>query len=105
MEKPNHQVGEWTFTFEAERGQRLMKRFRSCTTFAGLWYCRLTRKFVPTERKLPKGGSNHSPPIKSFKAFKRFLRKHPELIGSEVILVSRYIGHNIKANWTQKEPK
>jgi hypothetical protein len=39
---------------------------------------------------------------RSFKAFKRHLRKHPELKeAGEIVLSSRYIGHNITAVWKE----
>jgi hypothetical protein len=92
-------MANWVLEFEAPVGERLMKRYRSVTTFASLWWCNDKRKFVSVHDPLPKGGSNHFWPIRSVKAFKRFLRNHPELQGVEVILVSRFEGHNVKANY------
>lgn len=96
-------AGEWEFEFEAKNGERIMKWFRVCTTFGELWWCNRDKKFRPFGDGLPEGGSNHSPPIRTFKAFKRFLRKHPELQGQEVHLVNRYIGHSVTANFNRGE--
>ncbi len=40
-----------------------------------------------------------SRPIRTFRAFKRFLRRRHEIRGRKVRLVSRYVGHDIEAEW------
>lgn len=95
----------WKFTFEAENGNRIMKRFRSVTTFRKtddqefLWWSYKDRVFRTWDGPVLDASSNHSEPVRSFKAFKRFLRKHPELKGYEVVLCHRYIGYNVTAEW------
>jgi hypothetical protein len=89
-------------TFEARRGQRILRRwFMGITIFSNddqpsLWWCNATRKWVPITTPMPLGGSTHAK-CKSYRAFLRHLRKHPELKGYEVILVSRFHDHNIIA--------
>lgn len=82
-------------TFEAPRGQRLLRRyFMGITTFDGLWWCFETKRWVDDVRKASGSASSHAP-CKSYRAFLRHIRKHPELKGREVILVSRFIGNDI----------
>lgn len=45
---------------------------------------------------------NTSKPIRTLRAFKRFLRDHPELKGRRVKLVSRFIGFNVDAVFDPK---
>lgn len=40
--------------------------------------------------------TTHDTTVKTFKAFKRYIKNHPELYGEKVILVSNYIGHDIE---------
>lgn len=92
----------WVYEFEALAGNRFMKRFLCATTFChedAAWWCNRSKRFVADGEPLPDGGRNNSPPIRSFKAFKRFLRKHPELRGADVTLVNRYVGYDVKATW------
>ncbi len=89
-------------TFEAEHGCRILRnRWMGITTYRkddqpSLWWCYRTKKWVTSNEKMPDGGTSHAP-CKSYKAFLRHLRKHPELKGYEVTFVSRYIGYNITA--------
>jgi len=88
-------------TFEAPLGQRFLRRwFLGITTIResdqdSLWWCFATKKWINNTRG-PKGGSTHAP-CKSYKAFLRHLRKHPELKGYRVVLVSRFVDNNIYA--------
>jgi len=88
--------GEWVFSYELPLGKRCHKRGYSITTYGeNSW-------FHPTNRiwsKSTKGPCSTHTPCKSFKAFKRHLRKHPELQGQEVVFVSRYHGCDITANY------
>jgi ubiquinone/menaquinone biosynthesis C-methylase UbiE len=89
-------------TFEAPLGQRILRnRFTGITVFGEssqpfLWWCHATRKWVTSNTPMPQGGSTHAD-CKSYRAFLRHLRKHPELKGYEVYLVSRFRDNNIIA--------
>jgi hypothetical protein len=77
-------------TFEAPAGTRILRgRFLGITTFDNLWWCYSQRKWVEDTRG---SGSSHAP-CRSYKAFLRHIRKHPEL--TSATLVSRFEGHNI----------
>jgi hypothetical protein len=92
------------FGWDAPLGQRILNsRFIGITAFAlkddqpPLWWCYKTRRWVTSTLDLPDGGSTHAP-CRSFKAFQRHLKKHlTELQGYDIILVSRYDGHDITA--------
>jgi hypothetical protein len=89
-------------TFEAPLRQRILRnQFMGITVFRNddqpsLWWCHATRKWVTITTPMPLGGSTHAD-CKSYKAFLRHLRKHPELKGYEVYLVSRFHDNNIIA--------
>jgi hypothetical protein len=93
---------QMNITFEAPKGQRILRRwFMGITVFRNddqpsLWWCFQTKKWVTANMMTPAGVSTHSD-CKSYRAFLRHLRKHPELKGYEVILVSRYRDNNIIA--------
>jgi hypothetical protein len=95
-----HLIGK-NITFEAPKGARVLRHwFMGITTFSidgnpSLWWCRKTKKWV-TGEFLTDGGSSHVD-CRSYRAFLRHLRKHPELKGYEVVLVSRFRDHNIVA--------
>jgi len=93
----------WRFEFEAPVGQRVLKRFMCVTTYEhNFWWSEEHKMFTCFNHLGNKGGgSSHG--VHSFKAFKRFLRKHPELQGTEVVLVSRFMGHNITAKYEVTE--
>ena len=90
--------------FDAGLRERVLNsRFMGVTTFRrtddqpSLWWCYKTRRWVTSALDLPEGGSTHAP-CKSYKAFERHLKKHAEeLYGYEVVLVSRFEGHNVTA--------
>lgn len=89
----------WQFEFDAPVGTRILgSRFTGITHFSFNkgWFSYADNKWVDTCA----GPASSHAVCKSFKAFKRHLRKHPELkdVG-EVILVSRFIGYNITAKW------
>ena len=88
-------------TFEAPLGQRLLNTYIDSITSRRktdeqpfLWWCYKTRQWVDDVKKLPQGGSTNVR-CRSYKAFLRHLKKHPELKGYQVILMNRYIGYNI----------
>ena len=79
-------------TFQAPIGQRILRRYiMGITTFDGLWWCYETKRWVEE----PKCNASTHAPCKSYKAFLRHIRKHPELKGYEVILVSRFRDNDI----------
>ena len=81
--------------FQAPLGSRFLRRYiMGITTFDGLWWCHETKRWVDDVRKAPGVASTHAP-CRSYKAFLRHLRKHPELKGHEVILVSRLVDNDI----------
>ena len=84
-------------TFQAPLGQRYLRRwFFGITNFEGLWWCYETRRWIDYEKIT--GSASSCVPCKSYKAFLRHIRKHPELKGHEVILASRIPGNNIIVN-------
>ncbi|QIW87799.1 hypothetical protein Ab1vBOLIVR5_gp151 [Agrobacterium phage OLIVR5] len=98
----------WHIEYEAEVHSRVNRYFRSITTcrFSTddpyLWWCYDKKKFVPIEETSGQY-SNHSEGPRTIKAFKRFLRKHPELKGYEVIFVNRYAGLGATAVWIEEK--
>lgn len=79
-------------TFQAPARQRILRRYiLGITTFDGLWWCHETKRWVEE----PKGDASTHALCKSYKAFLRHIRKHPELKGHEVILVSRFRDNDI----------
>lgn len=110
----------WKFKHDAPKGKRVTKGIYNSVT-AGVtaingeatpnWWSHTDNKWSVTPAP---NSSSHCPNINSLRAFKKHLRKHPELEidGFSVILVSRYYGsdengkiihdYNITAYW---EPK
>jgi hypothetical protein len=80
-----------TISFQAPLGQRALRRHIMGIASYGLWWCYETKQWV----KQPKGSASTHAPCKSYKAFLRHIRKHPELKGHEVVLVSRFRGNDI----------
>ena len=89
-------------TFEAPLRQRILRnRFIGITVVRNddqhfLWWCIATRKWVTSNTHMPQGGSTHAD-CKSYRAFLRHLRKHPELKGHVVYLVSCFHDNDIIA--------
>lgn len=90
-------------TFEAPNGHRILRHgFWGITTHAtegastDLWWSYEKKAWVDGVHP---HCSSHAP-CKSFKAFLKHIRKHPELRGRRVIFVSRYVGHNISVEVT-----
>jgi hypothetical protein len=92
------------FGWDAPLGQRILNsRFIGITAFAlkddqpPLWWCYKTRRWVTCISMTTGAASTHAP-CNSYKAFRRHLKKHlTELQGYDIILESRYKGHNITA--------
>lgn len=94
----------WQFTFEAPVGTRVLKRCFGVTTYgkSDVWFCDELDKWLPISEVPEDYGASSNATCRSFKAFKRHLRKHPELkTVDEVVLTSRFIGHNITARWVE----
>jgi GrpB-like predicted nucleotidyltransferase (UPF0157 family) len=93
----------WEFIFEASKPERVHRYFWCATVMdwqkPDLWWCDHSNKFLPHGHPdLEKHcHSNNSKPIRTLRAFRRFLRKHPELRGRRVRLVSRYVGFDVEA--------
>jgi hypothetical protein len=97
----------WKFEFEQPAGARILSgRFFGVCHFddkADLWWGEDERRWAPFDELHNMDVCCTHAPVRSFKAFKRHLRKHPELKKvEEVILVSRFIGYNIKARWVDE---
>lgn len=108
---------DFNYQFEAPRGTRILGRGGwGITTFhpdTFMTWCYARRQWFTTDetytepsrrtgepnryisKEFSKGGSTHAD-CRSFKAFKRHLRKHHEkLKGCKVVFCSRWVGHNI----------
>ena len=88
-----------TLRFEAPVGARMHRYFRGVTlteiTDDNLWYNGDLRKWEPLHSSPNANYSTHAP-CKTLRAFKRMLRKNPQIIG-KCCLVSKYKGHDVYA--------
>ena len=99
----------WQFTFEAPVGTRILSdRFMGICHYlkdysdTHLWWCDEQKQWMPIDEVLAEHGCSSHAPGRSFKAFKRHLRKHPELkVADEVVLCSRFKGYDIIAKWVE----
>ena len=94
----------WAFAFEAPAGECILSsRFIGVTTYCDLWWSDTEKKWVDyKEVKDDEIYSSTMTSCRSFKAFKRHLRKHPELkAADEVIFVSQFVGYDIRAKWVE----
>lgn len=101
--------GQWLFYFDAPKGTRILSsRFIGITLHSlSHWWSYEHKKWLPMAECGVKGASSTAP-CRSFKAFKRHLRRHPELqIGGAIItLASRFGGYDIHARWsTELKPR
>jgi len=78
--------------FEQCKGNRLHKQFIWITNFSNLWWSPAKNKWV---EKPEDSCYSNCKKCRSLKAFRRHLRKHPEIRG-KAILVSRFIGYDIE---------
>jgi len=89
----------WSFVFDAPVGERILKRYWGVTSFEDFWFDREANKWIPSaelDGQRSVGNWDHRP--RTFKAFKRYLRKHPELRQmKEVVFGSLFVGHDIRA--------
>lgn len=80
--------------FEAPLGQRVHRYFWAVTTNrANLWWNRSLKCWEPYGTHKSHDYSTHMP-CRTLRAFKRMLRKHPEMQG-KCILVNKYRGYNV----------
>lgn len=97
----------WEYTFDAPINERIMNsRFHGITIIdsSNLWWVDDLKVWMEHD-DIPKNYNygTHWDKCKSFKAFKRHLRKHENILkGYEIVLCSRYIGCNIRAKWNEK---
>lgn len=93
----------WEITYNAPKGQRVNRYFWAVTTYSGLWFEDKTKtwKSNPTDSYC-----SHDNSVRTTKSFKRYLNKHSELKGVEVLLVSQFRGFNgedlgLTATWKE----
>ncbi len=97
----------WLITYHAPKGERINRYFWSATIWdsdePSLWWSDAANAFIDHTNPMYAqfGTSSHSRSIRTFKAFKRFLRKRKELQtkGRKVRLVNRFVGYDIMAEW------
>lgn len=88
----------WEFEFEATVGTRILRNSWAITTYGpNSWYGRDSKVWGDN----PKGYCSTHKDCHTFKAFKRHLRKHPELQGQKVVLVARWSDHDIIATYKE----
>jgi hypothetical protein len=91
----------WTFHYTPHKGNRCHKAGDSITTYGpNEWYHPEINRWCNSPQATKYGCGTHKG-CRSLKAFKRHLRKHPELQGQEVFLVSRWVGYDIEAKWRE----
>ncbi len=106
----------WTFKFDAPKNTRILSYgFNSvCVEETGIWFYPKYNKWLTDEERPEKNygrySSHHnawegSP--RTFKAFKRYLNKHPELRNKTVTLVHKYrdergFDYHIEATWVDE---
>lgn len=94
-----HSWPEGGFEFDQGPGQRLHRYFRSVCLdtdsplLRGYWWSIEKRRWMPLDQIKGGGFSNHAP-CKTFRAFKRMLRKNPHIVG-HARLCSRYHDYDI----------
>jgi len=82
--------------FEAQRGNRVHRNFVGVTNFSGMWWLFNSKKWVD---KLPMPlteTAGTTAPCRTLRAFRRHLRKHPEIRG-KAVLVNRFPGCDVRA--------
>lgn len=81
--------------FEKPRGQRLHKRFIWITNFSRMWWLEKSKRWSASINDIDEDCTN-CVNCKTLRAFRRHLRKHPEIRG-KAILVSEFSGYDIFA--------
>lgn len=79
--------------FEAPVGTRFHRYFIwvNIDTDDNLWWNTTKRVWEPMTEEYD---YSNCAPCKTLKAFKRMLRKHPNIVG-KAVLVNRYVGHDV----------
>ncbi len=94
-----NQMQRLVMHFEAPKGERVHRYFWAVTlteiTEDNLWWNTKLGKWEPYQANKDHGYSTHAP-CKTLKAFKRMLRKYPEIIG-RCVLVNKYKGLDVYA--------
>lgn len=85
------------FKFDAKKGQRITKQFWAVYPVSNLWFVPELNKWLDADEIKPEYSmTTHDHSIKSFKAFKRYMKKHTELHNVDVILVSNFKDYDIQ---------
>jgi hypothetical protein len=87
-----------TLKYEAPRGTRIKYGFLGVTV-DDLWYSEELRAWGTSPELIDKGAttsSNFQHNVRTVRAFRRFVRKHPQFRG-KMTLCSRWVGHNVYA--------
>ena len=103
-------MSDWSFEWSAPAGERIAGRQIGVVVYPDdhnctWWWSHSLGKWLSSvevhERRLdaeiyPLG---NTAPVKSFRAFKRHLRRHCQwaALGDEIVLVGRYVGHQVTA--------
>lgn len=80
--------------FVKSKGSRLHKRFIWITNFDSLWWVPKLNKWVKHDDIPAKVEYSDCCSCRSLRAFRRHLRKHPEIRG-KAILVNRFVGYEV----------
>lgn len=93
----------WKLEYEAPRGHRIDLGWFGVTSFGDKVYNATTNKW---QDGWDEGScSTHDMKPNSIKAFINYLKRHPELIGEEVLFANRYYteshGFSIVAKWEE----
>ena len=95
----NNPIDSFVMRFEAPAGERVHRYFWAVAlteiTEDNLWWNRTIRKWEPYNTNKDHEYSTHAP-CKTLRAFKRMLRKHPEIKG-RCVLVNKYKGLDVYA--------
>ena len=96
----------WQFEFEAPVQTRILRNHFFGIQHYGKdgmvdkWFANVQKKWLAPSAIDSSEGYSNTANCRSFKAFKRHLRKNPELQEcSPVVLVSRFADHSIIARW------
>ena len=87
---------QFTFKFTAPKGRRILKQMWGVYV-PDLWFVPELNKWFDADNIKPEYSmTTHDTSVKTFKAFKRYIKNHPELYGRKVLLVSDYVGQDIE---------
>ncbi len=95
----------WIFKFEAPKGLRILRY--GCAVDVKdephLWCNQETGRWTKTpDFKTASHSSSSHIRVRTFKAFKRYLRNHPELKGYTVRWCTLYRDHDVMAKWREE---